>query len=104
MSSVSKAATVQAIAVKLLDPRFGDEWPLPAYATEASAGLDLRAALETALVLGPVTRRPDPSPRRLLGARRWVTTPDPVGARRARLAAAGPDGAGPRIEEPTSDK
>jgi dUTP pyrophosphatase len=53
MSSVSKAAAVQAIAVKLLDPRFGDEWPLPAYATEASAGLDLRAALETALVLGP---------------------------------------------------
>ena len=43
----------QAIEVKLLDPRFGDEWPLPAYATEASAGLDLRAALEAPLVLGP---------------------------------------------------
>ena len=42
-----------AIEVKLLDPRFGDEWPLPAYATEASAGLDLRAALEAPLVLGP---------------------------------------------------
>ena len=53
MSPVSKVAGVQAIAVKLLDPRFGDEWPLPAYATEASAGLDLRAALETPLVLGP---------------------------------------------------
>ena len=39
--------------MKLLDPRFGDEWPLPAYATEASAGLDLRAALEAPLVLGP---------------------------------------------------
>ena len=43
----------RAVEVKLLDPRFGDEWPLPAYATEASAGLDLRAALEAPLVLGP---------------------------------------------------
>ena len=41
----------QAIEVKLLDPRFGDEWPLPAYATAASAGMDLRAALEAPLVL-----------------------------------------------------
>jgi deoxyuridine 5'-triphosphate nucleotidohydrolase len=36
--------------VKLLDPRFGDEWPLPAYATEHSAGLDLRAALDAPLL------------------------------------------------------
>ena len=43
----------RAVEVKLLDPRFGDEWPLPAYATEASAGMDLRAALETELVLAP---------------------------------------------------
>ena len=49
---MSRAQTL-AIEVKLLDPRFGDEWPLPAYATEASAGLDLRAALEAPLVLGP---------------------------------------------------
>ena len=41
----------QAIEVKLLDPRFGDEWPLPAYATVASAGMDLRAALEAPLTL-----------------------------------------------------
>ena len=52
MSTRSKAAAVQSIEVKLLDPRFGDEWPLPAYATEASAGMDLRAALDTPLVLG----------------------------------------------------
>ena len=39
--------------MKLLDPRFGDEWPLPAYATEASAGMDLRAALEAPLTLAP---------------------------------------------------
>ena len=43
----------QALQVKLLDPRFGDEWPLPAYATEHSAGLDLRAALDAPLRLAP---------------------------------------------------
>lgn len=42
-----------ALQVKLLDPRFGAEWPLPAYATEHSAGLDLRAALEASLELEP---------------------------------------------------
>lgn len=42
-----------ALQVKILDARFGDAWPLPAYATEHSAGLDLRAALDTALVLQP---------------------------------------------------
>ncbi|MFT4256521.1 MAG: dUTP diphosphatase [Pseudoxanthomonas sp.] len=43
----------RAIEVKLLDPRFGDEWPLPDYATAASAGLDLRAALEAPMTLAP---------------------------------------------------
>jgi dUTP pyrophosphatase len=41
------------LEVKLLDPRFGSEWPLPAYATDASAGLDLRAALDAPLTLVP---------------------------------------------------
>ena len=41
------------LQVKVLDPRFGGEWPLPAYATEASAGLDLRAALDAPLELAP---------------------------------------------------
>jgi dUTP pyrophosphatase len=40
-----------ALQLKLLDPRFGDEWPLPAYATEASAGMDLRAAIEAPMTL-----------------------------------------------------
>ncbi len=39
--------------VKILDPRLGRELPLPAYATEGSAGLDLRACLDAALVLAP---------------------------------------------------
>ena len=46
-------STLQPLQIKLLDPRFGDEWPLPGYATEASAGMDLRAALETPMTLQP---------------------------------------------------
>ncbi|WP_334178628.1 dUTP diphosphatase [Pseudoxanthomonas sp.] len=46
-------SAARAVEVKLLDPRFGDEWPMPAYATEASAGMDLRAALDAPLVLEP---------------------------------------------------
>lgn len=34
------------VALKILDKRLGDEFPLPTYATEGSAGLDLRALLE----------------------------------------------------------
>lgn len=41
------------LQVKVLDARFGGKWPLPAYATEASAGLDLRAALDAPLALEP---------------------------------------------------
>ena len=44
---------LQPLQVQLLDPRFGDAWPLPAYATEASAGLDLRAATEAPMTLQP---------------------------------------------------
>lgn len=44
---------IHALEIKLLDPRFGVDWPLPAYATAASAGLDLRAALEQPLLLAP---------------------------------------------------
>jgi dUTP pyrophosphatase len=43
----------RTLQVKVLDARFGGEWPLPAYATDASAGLDLRAALEAPLSLAP---------------------------------------------------
>ena len=41
------------LQVKVLDPRFGAEWPLPAYATAHSAGMDLRAALDAPLLLLP---------------------------------------------------
>ena len=43
----------RTLKLKVLDARFGGEWPLPAYATEASAGMDLRAALDAPLVLTP---------------------------------------------------
>ena len=41
------------LQLRVLDARFGADWPLPEYATAASAGLDLRAALETPLTLAP---------------------------------------------------
>jgi dUTP pyrophosphatase len=43
----------RTLEVKVLDARYGHAWPLPAYATEASAGLDLRAALDAPLTLAP---------------------------------------------------
>jgi dUTP pyrophosphatase len=43
----------KTLEVKLLDPRYGREWPLPEYATAASAALDLRAALDAPLTLAP---------------------------------------------------
>ncbi|XBS71759.1 dUTP diphosphatase [Acerihabitans sp. KWT182] len=39
--------------VKILDRRIGDQFPLPTYATQGSAGLDLRACLDSAVVLAP---------------------------------------------------
>lgn len=41
------------LEVKILDPRLGREFPLPHYATEGSAGLDLRAMLDAPLDLAP---------------------------------------------------
>lgn len=41
------------LQVKILDERLGAEFPLPAYATAGSAGLDLRAMTEAPLRLAP---------------------------------------------------
>jgi len=41
------------IQLKILDPRLGQEIPLPEYATEGSAGLDLRACLEQSITVAP---------------------------------------------------
>ena len=44
---------MHALQARILDPRLGQQWPLPSYATEGSAGLDLRAMLEAPLILEP---------------------------------------------------
>lgn len=44
---------MHALQAKILDPRIGNEFPLPAYATIGSAGLDLRAMLQEDTTLEP---------------------------------------------------
>lgn len=41
------------IPIRILDSRLGTEFPLPEYATEGSAGMDVRACLEQPLTLAP---------------------------------------------------
>lgn len=41
------------IQIKILDSRIGDEFPLPHYATDGAAGMDLRACLREPLELKP---------------------------------------------------
>ena len=44
---------MQKIQLKILDKRLGNQFPLPTYATDGSAGIDLRACLNTPLTLLP---------------------------------------------------
>jgi dUTP pyrophosphatase len=44
---------MKQLQVKVLDPRIGNEIPMPEYATSGSAGLDLRACLDSSLTLHP---------------------------------------------------
>jgi dUTP pyrophosphatase len=44
---------MQKIQLKILDPRLGNEFPLPHYATDGSAGMDMRACLDEPLQLAP---------------------------------------------------
>lgn len=41
------------IKLKILDSRIGKDFPLPAYATDGSAGMDLRACVDDSLTLSP---------------------------------------------------
>ena len=43
----------QAIQLKIVNDKIGTDIPLPTYATEGSAGLDLRACLDEAITLKP---------------------------------------------------
>ncbi len=44
---------MRSIELKILDPRIGDSIPLPHYATDGSAGLDMRACIDEPLVVDP---------------------------------------------------
>src|SRR5690606_7646362 len=45
--------TRQRIQLRILDARLGRDFPLPAHATEGSAGVDLRACVEAELTVDP---------------------------------------------------
>lgn len=44
---------LRTVELKILDSRIGDSIPLPAYATEGSAGLDMRACIDDVLTVSP---------------------------------------------------
>lgn len=44
---------MRSIELKILDPRIGDAIPLPHYATDGSAGLDMRACIDAAITVQP---------------------------------------------------
>lgn len=44
---------MQKIQLKIIDPRLGGEFPLPHYATDGSAGMDMRACIDAALEMAP---------------------------------------------------
>lgn len=43
----------KTLKTRILDNRLGAKWPLPEYATEGSAGIDLRACLDEPMTLEP---------------------------------------------------
>ena len=44
---------MRSVELKILDPRIGDSLPLPQYATDGSAGLDMRACIDAPLTVHP---------------------------------------------------
>ncbi len=44
---------MKQIELKILDPRIGNEFPLPEHATSGSAGMDLRACIDQTMVIEP---------------------------------------------------
>lgn len=44
---------LRSIELKILDPRIGNEVPLPHYATDGSAGLDMRACIDEEILVRP---------------------------------------------------
>jgi dUTP pyrophosphatase len=62
------------VEFKIIDPRLGNEIPLPHYATEGSAGMDLRACIEQ-----PVTLHPGQTELIGTGIAIWLKDPSFVG-------------------------
>jgi len=44
---------LRSIELKILDPRIGDSIPLPHYATDGSAGMDMRACIDEPITVAP---------------------------------------------------
>ena len=44
---------MRSIELKILDPRVGNSIPLPHYATDGSAGMDMRACIDDPLTVAP---------------------------------------------------
>ena len=41
-----KGRLLKSVEIKILDPRIGDQFPLPHYVTDGSAGMDVRACVD----------------------------------------------------------
>ena len=44
---------LRSIELKILDPKIGESIPLPQIATEGSAGMDMRACIDSELIVSP---------------------------------------------------
>ena len=44
---------MRSIELKILDPKIGESIPLPQIATEGSAGMDMRACIDSELIVSP---------------------------------------------------
>ena len=51
--SPTAASARRRLEVRILDPRIGRDYPLPAYATTGSAGVDLRACIDAPVEMKP---------------------------------------------------
>lgn len=50
---MTDAGARRALRIRILDARLGAQFPLPHYATQGSAGMDLRACIDAPLLLAP---------------------------------------------------
>lgn len=62
---------MEHIQVKLLDPRIGNEFPMPTYATAGSAGIDLCACIDA-----PTTLEPDSTELITTGIAIYIASPN----------------------------